>query len=250
MLWFLRRSYRTCHCVPLFHFPHYHTQIPANHLSVLACWDAMSSEHQSSSLHRRLVFTLLDCRCHESTCTPIGTEKLRDIWHAALLCREKQHRSTLFFTVEWHGDGLEIHRFSCMCFFLYEHTLIILILHPPSGPIGPAGVRGSAYAASFSLHKGITVTRWRVLNLLPSLYDFFFPFQEEIFHLEPGKVESGKGKCSYDPKLNSVSALISKYHLGLVTWDCRHRHGPAQFLLATAVSSHMDSSSFLPFLLI
>lgn len=161
------------------HFPHYHTQIPANHLSVLACWDAMSSEHQSSSLHRRLVFTLLNCRCHESTCTPIGTEKLRDIWHAALLCREKQHRSTLFFTVEWHGDGLEIHRFSCMCFFLYEHTLIILILHPPSGPIGPAGVRGSAYAASFSLHKGITVTRWRVLNLLPSLYDFFFHFRKK-----------------------------------------------------------------------
>lgn len=41
-----------------------------------------------------------------------------------------------------------------------------------------------------------------------------FSFQEEIFHLEPGKVESGKGKCSYDPKLNSVSALISEYHLG------------------------------------
>uniref|UniRef100_A0A3B3E0K3 Sema domain, immunoglobulin domain (Ig), short basic domain, secreted, (semaphorin) 3Fb n=1 Tax=Oryzias melastigma TaxID=30732 RepID=A0A3B3E0K3_ORYME len=33
--------------------------------------------------------------------------------------------------------------------------------------------------------------------------------QEEIFHLEPGTVESGKGKCSYDPKLNSVSALIN-----------------------------------------
>uniref|UniRef100_A0A673AJ44 Sema domain, immunoglobulin domain (Ig), short basic domain, secreted, (semaphorin) 3Fb n=1 Tax=Sphaeramia orbicularis TaxID=375764 RepID=A0A673AJ44_9TELE len=31
----------------------------------------------------------------------------------------------------------------------------------------------------------------------------------QIFHLEPGKVESGKGKCSYDPKLNSVSALIN-----------------------------------------
>lgn len=26
-------------------------------------------------------------------------------------------------------------------------------------------------------------------------------------------MESGKGKCSYDPKLNSVSALISEYHL-------------------------------------
>uniref|UniRef100_A0A8C2ZCM7 Semaphorin 3F n=1 Tax=Cyclopterus lumpus TaxID=8103 RepID=A0A8C2ZCM7_CYCLU len=33
--------------------------------------------------------------------------------------------------------------------------------------------------------------------------------QEEIFHLEPGKVESGKGKCSYDPNLNSVSTLIN-----------------------------------------
>ncbi|XP_051933253.1 semaphorin-3F isoform X2 [Hippocampus zosterae] len=33
--------------------------------------------------------------------------------------------------------------------------------------------------------------------------------QEDIFHLEPNKVESGKGKCSYDPKLDSVSALIN-----------------------------------------
>lgn len=35
-------------------------------------------------------------------------------------------------------------------------------------------------------------------------------FQEYIFRLEPGKVDSGKGKCPFDPKLNSVSALISK----------------------------------------
>lgn len=35
-----------------------------------------------------------------------------------------------------------------------------------------------------------------------------FLFQEYIFRLEPGKVDSGKGKCPYDPKLNSVSALI------------------------------------------
>ncbi|XP_028853627.1 semaphorin-3F isoform X3 [Denticeps clupeoides] len=33
--------------------------------------------------------------------------------------------------------------------------------------------------------------------------------QDYIFHLEPGKEDSGKGKCSYDPKLNSVSALIN-----------------------------------------
>ncbi|TNN83946.1 Semaphorin-3F [Liparis tanakae] len=33
--------------------------------------------------------------------------------------------------------------------------------------------------------------------------------KEYIFRLEPGKVDSGKGKCPYDPKLNSVSALIN-----------------------------------------
>uniref|UniRef100_A0AAY4C3M4 Semaphorin-3C n=1 Tax=Denticeps clupeoides TaxID=299321 RepID=A0AAY4C3M4_9TELE len=33
--------------------------------------------------------------------------------------------------------------------------------------------------------------------------------QEYIFRLEPGKVDSGKGKCPYDPKLNSVSSLIN-----------------------------------------
>ncbi len=39
---------------------------------------------------------------------------------------------------------------------------------------------------------------------------FQFPFQEYVFHLEPGKEDSGKGKCPYDPKLDSVSTLISK----------------------------------------
>ncbi|XP_076123577.1 sema domain, immunoglobulin domain (Ig), short basic domain, secreted, (semaphorin) 3Fa [Alosa pseudoharengus] len=33
--------------------------------------------------------------------------------------------------------------------------------------------------------------------------------KEYIFRLEPGKVDSGKGKCPYDPKLNSVSSLIN-----------------------------------------
>ncbi|XP_078517378.1 semaphorin-3F isoform X1 [Lissotriton helveticus] len=32
--------------------------------------------------------------------------------------------------------------------------------------------------------------------------------KEYIFYLEPDRLESGKGKCSYDPKLDSVSALI------------------------------------------
>ncbi|KAF3855835.1 hypothetical protein F7725_016558 [Dissostichus mawsoni] len=49
----------------------------------------------------------------------------------------------------------------------------------------------------------------------PSAVHDTLGLKEEIFHLEPGKVESGKGKCSYDPNVNSVSALISEYRHGL-----------------------------------
>ncbi|XP_039337545.1 semaphorin-3F isoform X3 [Mauremys reevesii] len=34
--------------------------------------------------------------------------------------------------------------------------------------------------------------------------------KDYIFYLEPEKLESGKGKCSYDPKVDSVSALINE----------------------------------------
>ncbi|KAG8436178.1 hypothetical protein GDO86_007326 [Hymenochirus boettgeri] len=34
--------------------------------------------------------------------------------------------------------------------------------------------------------------------------------KDYVFHLETDRVESGKGKCAYDPKLDSVSALINE----------------------------------------
>uniref|UniRef100_A0A8B9S1X3 Semaphorin 3F n=1 Tax=Accipiter nisus TaxID=211598 RepID=A0A8B9S1X3_9AVES len=34
--------------------------------------------------------------------------------------------------------------------------------------------------------------------------------KDYIFYLEPDKLESGKGKCSYDPKVDTVSALINE----------------------------------------
>ncbi|KTF91006.1 hypothetical protein cypCar_00015879 [Cyprinus carpio] len=44
--------------------------------------------------------------------------------------------------------------------------------------------------------------------------------QEYIFRLEPGKVDSGKGKCPFDPKLNSVSALINSDELIFLKFIC------------------------------
>ncbi|XP_035380460.1 sema domain, immunoglobulin domain (Ig), short basic domain, secreted, (semaphorin) 3Fa isoform X1 [Electrophorus electricus] len=43
----------------------------------------------------------------------------------------------------------------------------------------------------------------------PSAEPELYAPKEYIFRLEPGKVDSGKGKCPFDPKLNSVSALIN-----------------------------------------
>lgn len=46
---------------------------------------------------------------------------------------------------------------------------------------------------------------WKSNQLL-----YLLPSQDYIFYLEPDKLESGKGKCSYDPKVDTVSALISE----------------------------------------
>lgn len=36
------------------------------------------------------------------------------------------------------------------------------------------------------------------------------PLQDYLFRLVPGFVESGKGKCSYDPKQENIAVLLSK----------------------------------------
>ncbi len=36
------------------------------------------------------------------------------------------------------------------------------------------------------------------------------PLQDYLFRLVPGYVDSGKGKCSYDPKQENIAVLISK----------------------------------------
>lgn len=109
--------YSTCHCMPLIHFPRSRTQISANHLSGLACRDATSSEHQSSSLHSRFVFTVLDYRCQQEACTAKGTTKPGDIWHAL---HYASSLGTFFSTAAWHKDGFEISCRPCM-HFLFEH---------------------------------------------------------------------------------------------------------------------------------
>lgn len=111
--------------------------ISANNLSALACGDATSSEHQSSTASIPglfcFFFTPLDYRCQPQARTAIGTNEPRDILAFSSLRPQRisptTHCSPLLSDTK---DGLEnsvLSPYICI-FFLCEHTLIILILHP------------------------------------------------------------------------------------------------------------------------
>lgn len=62
-------------------------------------------------------------------------------------------------------------------------------------------------------------------EIYPCLWDWpgcaepLSTLQDYIFYLEPERLESGKGKCPYDPKLDTASALISEcLHPTPVLW--------------------------------
>lgn len=120
----------------------------------------------------------------------------------------------LFFTANTNNTGWM--RGSSGSFllspWLYVNSFLILQPHPTQS--GRARSPSGAFAASFLPAQGNRMWQDEQRQIYCRLH-LIFPSQEEIFHLEPGKVESGKGKCSYDPKLNSVSALISEYHLAV-----------------------------------
>lgn len=65
-------------------------------------------------------------------------------------------------------------------------------------------------------------TLWNLVSLSVGLAGCAEPsstLQDYIFYLEPERLESGKGKCPYDPKLDTASALISEFLYSiLVLW--------------------------------
>lgn len=59
----------------------------------------------------------------------------------------------------------------------------------------------------FMVPPGSHVTFKRPTSVRP------LPLQDYLFRLVPGFVESGKGKCSYDPKQENIAVLLSKTQL-------------------------------------
>lgn len=44
----------------------------------------------------------------------------------------------------------------------------------------------------------------------PREADFLFPLpQEQVFHID-SRTESGKGRCSFNPRVNTVSVMLSR----------------------------------------
>lgn len=104
-----------------FIFPHFHTQIPANHLSVLACRDATSSEHQSSSLHPRLFSLCWITGVSSRPAQPWAPRSWEIFGTQFIMLREAAH-NTLLSSVEWHRDGYEIPCFPRMYFSGWMHA--------------------------------------------------------------------------------------------------------------------------------
>ncbi|XP_025060156.1 semaphorin-3F isoform X3 [Alligator sinensis] len=67
------------------------------------------------------------------------------------------------------------------------------------------GRKAQAFALTQSIQLGGRGSRAADSSLSPTSAER----KDYIFYLEPDKLESGKGKCSYDPKVDSVSALIN-----------------------------------------
>ncbi|XP_039189676.1 semaphorin-3F isoform X1 [Crotalus tigris] len=68
------------------------------------------------------------------------------------------------------------------------------------------GRKAQAFELNQSIQQGGRGSRAVDSSLHPSPVER----KDYIFYLEPEKLESGKGKCSYDPKVDTVSALINE----------------------------------------
>lgn len=186
--------YGTCHCMPLIHFPRRRTQISANHLSVLACSDATSGEHQSSSLHSRLVFTVLDYRCQQEACTTKGSTKIEGYLACTLLCQQVHSAPHSF--PQPNGIKMDL-KFLAVpaCIFLFEH-MRARYSNVSSHFRLCRSLRNTSAASSSQ--QGISGTGRTILNLWLSLCDF--PISGR--HLPFGARQSGiwEGKVLLWPK--------------------------------------------------
>ncbi|XP_062826175.1 semaphorin-3F isoform X1 [Anolis carolinensis] len=68
------------------------------------------------------------------------------------------------------------------------------------------GRKAQAFELNQSIQQGGRGSRAVDSSLHPSPVER----KDYIFYLEPERLESGKGKCSYDPKVDTVSALINE----------------------------------------
>ncbi|XP_042307475.1 semaphorin-3F isoform X1 [Sceloporus undulatus] len=68
------------------------------------------------------------------------------------------------------------------------------------------GRKAQAFELNQSIQQGGRGSRAVDSSLHPSSVER----KDYIFYLEPERLESGKGKCSYDPKVDTVSALINE----------------------------------------
>lgn len=158
MFWSVRPSHRTCHHMPWIHLPPLSyknfCQSPFS-ACVHGCHEHWASVIQPPSW---------DCfHCARLQVSAIGLHSRRHQQAVGYLACP-----AVLYTVKWHRWIRKIPSFPCMHFSIWMHVQY----SNTSSSISPCRSRRSALTPSFSLHKGLTVTRWTMLNLLPCPYNF------------------------------------------------------------------------------
>lgn len=92
----VRWSCRTCHRMSLKSFPPTHKQVSGNHLPVLACRDATSSTHQSSSLRPGLFLLHWITGVSSRPAQPKAPTGWGIFWHAACYAKRFNPRHVVF----------------------------------------------------------------------------------------------------------------------------------------------------------
>lgn len=170
--------------------PRARTHISANHLSVLACRDATSSEHPSSSLYSRFVFPVLDYRCQQEAAQPKAPPDW-GIFSVHFIMPAGSHSFPQPNGIKMDLKFLAV----SACIFLFEH-MRAHYSHVSSHFRLCQSLRNTS--AAWSSQQGIPVTGRTILNLLLSLCDF--PISGS--HLPFGARQSGiwEGKVLIWPK--------------------------------------------------
>ncbi len=123
-------------------------------------------------------------------------------------------------------------------------TPVVQELINPSAPSSTeAGeLTYSTHTHTHTQHTVYTHMQTQTALTQPMLSLLWFT-QDYLFRLVPGNVDSGKGKCSYDPNQENIAALISKKRLMKILFNWSFNTSLTNTTVAKVAVQHIINQS-------